>query len=39
MISANQIAEFLHELFPQSKLNKQLHFYHADKNSQKLKID
>ena len=38
MLSANQTAGFLNQLFPQNKLMKQLYFLHADTNSQKLKV-
>ena len=39
MLSANQIAGFLNQLFLQIKLMKQPHFFHVDVNSQKLKVD
>ena len=39
MLSANQIAGFLNQLFLQSKLMKQFNFFHVDMNSQKLKVD
>ena len=39
MLSANQIAEFLNQLFLQNKLMKQPNFFHVDINSQKLKVD
>ena len=38
MLLANQIAEFLNQLFLQSKLMKQPYFLHVDTNSQKLKL-
>ena len=38
MLLANQIAEFLNQLFLQSKLMKQPYFLHVDANSQKLKV-
>ena len=39
MLSANQIAEFLNQLFLQNKSMKQPHFLHVDINSQKLKVE
>ena len=36
MLSANQIARFLNQLFLQNKLMKQHHFKHYDTNLQKL---
>ena len=39
MLSANQIAEFLNQLFLQNKSMKQPHFLHVGINSQKLKVE
>ena len=39
MLSANQIAGFLNQLFLQNKSIKQAYFFHVDINSQKLKVD
>ena len=39
MLSTNQIAGFLNQLFLQNKSMKQPHFVHVDTNSQKLKVD
>ena len=39
MLSANQIAGFLNQLFIQNKSMKQPHFKHVDINLQKLKAD
>ena len=39
MLSANQIAGFLNQLFFRNKLMKQPYFLHVDTNSQKLKVD
>ena len=39
MLSANQIAGFLNQLFFQNKSMKEPHFLHVDTNSQKLKVD
>ena len=39
MLSANQIAGFLNQLFLQNKSMKQPQFLHFDTNSQKLKFD
>ena len=39
MLSANQIAGFLNQLFPQNKSMNQPHFLHVDTNSQKFKVD
>ena len=38
MLSANQIAGFLNQLFLQNKSMKQPHFLCVDTNSQKLKV-
>ena len=38
MLSANQIAGFLNQLFLQNKSMKQPHFLYADTNSHKLKV-
>ena len=39
MVSANQIAGFLNQLFLQNKSMKQSHFWHFALNSRKLKVD
>ena len=39
MLSANQNAGFLNQLFLQNQSTKQPLFLHADPNSQKLKVD
>ena len=39
MLSANQIAGFLNQVFLQNKLMKQPHFCHVDANSQQLKVE
>ena len=39
MLSTNQIAGFLNQLFLQNKLMKQPHFLHVYTNSQNLKFD
>ena len=39
MLSANQIAGFLNQLFLHCRSMKQPHFLHVDTNSQKLKVD
>ena len=39
MLSANQIAGFLNQLFLQCKLMDQLHFLHVNTKSQKLEVE
>ena len=39
MLLANPTAGFLNHLFLQKRLMKQPHFFHVDKNSQKLIVD